>query len=230
MACDSHQDPSNRQGYLEKHVALGGILQMLQRLWLETDDYPSRRGSTMEFEIRHAPAAVYLRKAIHRFADDYPKQLEAYQLTTYEWELAEILLVFLMHVERCTKRFECNHTDPEIGMLPLVEKADPDYVFFAYDALYNHIEDVKGALASDTGLGALPCAAHLLGGLEGMEKSLKDYYTATTFPTLRRRHDPQSSMQTFDLLNNTWDPEDSEPYINGCRERFMQLLYGPCIW
>ena len=173
--------------------------------------------------------AVYLRKAIHRLADDYPKQLEAYQLTTYEWELAEILLVFLMPFKRCTKRFECNHTDPEIGMLPLVEKADSDYVFFAYDALYNHIEDVKGALASDTGLGALPCAAHLLGGLEGMEKSLKDYYTATTFPTAYGDAmilNPRCKLSIFST--DTWDPEDSDPYINGCRERFMADYYtGP---
>jgi len=65
--------------------------------------------------------AVYLRRAIHRLVDDHPRHLEAFRLTNYEWELAEILLVFLMPFKRCTKRFECNNENPEIGTVPVLE-------------------------------------------------------------------------------------------------------------
>jgi hypothetical protein len=62
--------------------------------------------------------AVYLRKAIHRLVDDNPKVLQGFQLTNYEWDLAEVLLVFLMPFKRCTKRFQCGNTNPEIGTHP----------------------------------------------------------------------------------------------------------------
>jgi hypothetical protein len=59
--------------------------------------------------------AVYLRKAIHRLVDDNYERLEEFRLSNYEWDLAEVLLVFLMPFKRCTKRFECSNTTPEIG-------------------------------------------------------------------------------------------------------------------
>jgi hypothetical protein len=50
-------------------------------------------------------------------------------------------LVFLTPFKRCTKCFECNNTNPEIGTAPGIT-TNSDYVFFAYDVLFNHIEDI----------------------------------------------------------------------------------------
>jgi hypothetical protein len=63
--------------------------------------------------------AVYLRKAIHRLVDDNPARLEEYRLSNQEWDMAEVLLLFLMPFKRCTKRFECSKTTPEIGTAPI---------------------------------------------------------------------------------------------------------------
>jgi hypothetical protein len=62
--------------------------------------------------------AVYLREAIHRLVDDNPKTLSVFRMSDYEWKLAEVLWVVLIPFKRCTKHFECNSTNPEIGMLP----------------------------------------------------------------------------------------------------------------
>jgi hypothetical protein len=62
-----------------------------------------------------------------------------------------------------------------------------------------------------------------------MEKSLKEYYTATSFPTVYGDAmilNPRCKLSI--CTTDTWDPEDAEPYINGCRERFMADYYtGP---
>ena len=36
-----------------------------------------------------------------------------------------------------------------------------DYIFFAYDTMYNHIDDVKASLDRPVGLGLLPCASYM---------------------------------------------------------------------
>ena len=67
---------------------------------------------------------LYLVKLINRFLNDC--ELEHLKLTTSEFEMAELLVVFLMPFKHCTKRFESNAEKPEI-----------DYVFFTYDSLFN---------------------------------------------------------------------------------------------
>ena len=93
---------------------------------------------------------VYLKCPICRYLDDHDAKLGQYRLTEAEWEQAEILLVFLMPFQYCTKRFECNIDSPEI-----------DYVFLTYDTMYNHIDDVKVALLRGTGLGLLSSAIYM---------------------------------------------------------------------
>ena len=117
--------------------------------------------------------AVYLRHPIRWYVDDYtaktkPETLkqkwEEMQITNGEWEQAEVLLMFLLPFKRCTARFECNNSSPEI-----------DYVFFAYNTMYDHMDDVKSKLESGTGIGALPCAKYMLDAIGEMEKVLKKY-------------------------------------------------------
>ena len=130
-------------------------------------DVPTRWSSNYDMGEQY----VYLAKPINRFLDDCG--LEHLKLTTSEFEMAELLVVFLMPFKRCTKRFECNAAEPEI-----------DYVFFAYDSLFNHIEDVKTALEGMTALAAIPSSSYLLDALYKMEEKLKIYYQKTKLPTV----------------------------------------------
>ena len=171
--------------------------------------------------------AVYLRRACHRLVDDFERSLGMFKLTDYEWELAEVLLVFLMPFRRCTKRFECGNTNPEIGKSVLDNANMSDYVFFAYDTMYNHIDDVKTALAEKTGIGSLQCAPHLVNALAAMEKTLQEYYTATKFPTIYGDAmilNPRCKLSIFET--ETWMDENADQYKGGCRRRFLYEYSG----
>ena len=102
--------------------------------------------------------AIYLKRPIRRYIHDVPGY-DDLVLSEAEWLQAEVMLIFLLPFQRCTSRFECNDTNPEV-----------DFVFFAYDSLYNHIEDVKEKLGATTSkLGALPCAGPMREAIEAME-------------------------------------------------------------
>ena len=60
-------------------------------------DVPTRWSSTYDMGQQY----VYLVKPINRFLDDC--ELEHLKLTTSEFEMAELLVVFLMPFKRCTK-------------------------------------------------------------------------------------------------------------------------------
>jgi len=116
---------------------------------------------------------IYLKRPIRRYVDDLGNPFEQLMLTERERQQAEVLLLFLLPFQRCTSRFESNNTTPKI-----------DYVFFTYDTLYNHIDDVKDKLHSGPGLGAPPCAPFMLTVIEQMETVLHKYYEKTHFPTV----------------------------------------------
>ena len=139
------------------------------------------------------------------------------QLSEEEWEKVEVLLVFLLPFKRCTSRFECNRSYTEI-----------DYVFFAYDTMYNHIDDVKAKLMSGSGIGTLSCARYFLKSIEDMETILKRYYSKTQFPTVYGDGmilNPQTKLVIFN--EDTWEDTTSEEYSNACRRRFIQEYDNP---
>ena len=92
--------------------------------------------------------------------------------------------------------------------------------------MFNHIEDVKGALNSQEGLGALPCPSHLLTGLKAMGTSLRQYYGTTSLPTVYGDAmilNPRCKLSIFETA--TWDAEQGQAYSDACRERFMAEYY-----
>ena len=125
--------------------------------------------------------AVYLRKAIARFLtqlsledndrrDCLPFQ-ERCAMSNQEWDLVEVLYVFLIPFKRVTMRFE-NHTkNPEI-----------DYIYFAYDRMFNHIEDILFSLRNHRALGRLRSAKVFIQALENMRVKLNGYYDKTKVP------------------------------------------------
>jgi len=94
---------------------------------------------------------IYLKRPIRRYVNDLRDTFEQLMLIEREWQQAEVLLLFLLPFQRCTSGFESNNTTSEI-----------DYVFFAYNTLYNHIDDVKDKLRSGSSLGELPYALFML--------------------------------------------------------------------
>jgi len=156
--------------------------------------------------------SIYLKRPIRKYVDDLGDTSEQLVLTEREWQQAEVLLLFLLPFQRCTSRFESNNTTPEI-----------DYVFFAYDTLYNHIDDVKDKLRSGSGLGVLPSARFMLMAIEQMENVLRKYYEKTRFPTIYGDAmilNPRAKLSIFD--EETWKDTSAEEYSSGCRKRFVE--------
>jgi hAT family C-terminal dimerisation region len=160
---------------------------------------------------------IYLRRPICRYLDDFEEALGDLRLMPEEWDQAEILLFFLMPFKRCTKRFECSHTEPEI-----------EYTFYAYNTMYNHIDDVKDALKLKPGLGSIPSAPFMLAAILAMEETLKIYYDQTKIPTVYGDAmilDPRSKLSLFD--EDTWKDVDRNIYVDGCRNRFLNNYASP---
>ena len=167
--------------------------------------------------FRMLEQSIFLRRAIHRYIDDLARskrpgdrELSDLKLTDDEWEQAEVLLIFLLPFKRCTTRFECDKSSPEI-----------DYVFFAYDSMYNHIDDVKRALQSETSIGNLACSEYMLNAISNMEDTLKRYYSKTEFPTVYGDGmilNPRCKLSLFE--EESWDDEDAQEYISRARLRF----------
>ena len=166
--------------------------------------------------------ALYLRRPIHRYVDDCIAKASSdrlkrpwmeMQLSNAEWEQAEVLLMFLLPFKRCTARFECNSEYTEI-----------DYVFFAYNTMYDHIDDVKAKLESNTGIGTLPCAKYMLKAIGEMEVVLKKYYEKTVFPTVYADGmilNPRTKLIIFE--DPSWEDTSAEEYSNACRRRFVEM-------
>ena len=169
-------------------------------------DVPTRWSSSYDMGEQY----VYLAKPVNRFLDDCG--LEHLKLTASQFEMTELLIVFLMPFKRCTKRFECNANEPEI-----------DYVFFTYNSLFNHIDDVKTALEGATALAAIPSSPYLLDALCSMEEKLKIYYKKTELPTVYGDAmilNPRCKLSLFET--DTWSEDDARKYSDGCRQRFLR--------
>ena len=126
--------------------------------------------------------AIYLRKPISHFftqlsLEDHSNDRNsvAYHehcaMTNQEWDLVEVLYVFLIPFKRVTMRFENNTKNPEI-----------DYIYYAYDRMFNHIEDVLFSLRTPRALGRLPSAKVFVQALEDMRSKLNGYYDKTKVP------------------------------------------------
>lgn len=163
--------------------------------------------------MRMLEAAIYLRRAVNRFLmdiDDNSDLSSRCSLTDAEWELIEIVYAFLIPFKRVTKRFESNQQNPEI-----------DYLFFAYDRMFNHIDDVLSSLRSRRGLGALPCASVLIDALKKMEKKLTEHYTKTSIPSVYGDAMILNPRCKFSIFNEeTWSDVDPDQYSRACRRRF----------
>jgi len=152
---------------------------------------------------------LYLKKPIRRFVQEHAPHLH---MKDSWWEYMEIICAFLMPFYRCTKRFENNESQPEI-----------DYVFFAYNTMYDHVDDVKEAIMQKRSIGSYRIATSMAPALLELEATLKKYYEKTSFPTVYGDAmilNPRCKLSIFD--DSTWSDTDVNMYTNGCRHRFLQ--------
>jgi hypothetical protein len=169
-------------------------------------------------------ASIYMRKPITRFLFELVNGSDINESNTtfydrchmsdQEWDLAEVLYVFLLPFKRVTPRFESNKHNPEI-----------DYMFFAYDRMFNHIEDVLYSLRRSDALGSLECAPTFITALEKMKAKLQEYYDKTKIPFVYADAmilNPCCKLSIFS--EETWADLDPKEYSDQCRERF-QLEY-----
>jgi hypothetical protein len=142
---------------------------------------------------------------------DKEAEIVKYQLFEEEWELTEILLLFLLPFKRCSDCFKCNNTYTEI-----------DYVFFAYDTLFNHIDDVKDRLTSDVSLGSLSCAPFILTAVEKMRLLLVKYYERMEVPSVYIDEmilNPRMKMIIFE--EDSWSDINAAEYQAQSRQQFQ---------
>lgn len=159
--------------------------------------------------------AIYLRRPLRRYVDDAnfkPQERHLYELSDEQWDLAEFLLLFLMPFQRCTERFECNESNTEI-----------DYVFFAYDTLYNHLDDVEEKLKSGSGIGALSCAPFMLSTMQKMKDTLSKYYSRTEIQTVyvdAMILNPRTKLVIAE--EESWSDINVDAYRAASRRRFVE--------
>jgi len=159
--------------------------------------------------------AIYLRRPLRRYVDDAnfkPQEKHLYELSDDQWDLAEFLLLFLMPFQRCTERFECNESNTEI-----------DYVFFAYDTLYNHLDDVEEKLRSGTGIGSLSCAPFMLSTMGKMKDTLSKYYSRTEIQTVyvdAMILNPRTKLVIAE--EESWSDINVDEYRMASRRRFVE--------
>ena len=156
--------------------------------------------------------AVYLREALEKFVGLHIDDLSEHRLTEQEWGVAEQLLMILMPFQRCTKRFETNSRSSEV-----------DYVFFGYDMMFNHLEDVDAALQRSKS----PTAKILLTAIDAALGVLRNYYHKTTMPFVYADAmilNPRVKLSIFNT--DSWSDEDPEDYKSACRRRFTDEYLG----
>jgi len=67
-----------------------------------------------------------------------------------------------------------------------MQAAEIDYMLFAYDRMFNHIEDVLFPLGTPMALGSLECATVFTAALVKMKAKLQEYHDKTNIPFFGR--------------------------------------------
>jgi hypothetical protein len=81
---------------------------------------------------------IYLRLALEAFSRLHSDSLKDHTLTDNEWDIADSVYLLLTPFQRCTTRFENSRT------------TEVDYVFYAYESMFEHLDDVKSYLTKST--------------------------------------------------------------------------------
>src|ERR1700689_1466483 len=153
--------------------------------------------------------ATYPCEALDKFVGLHMHDLSKHRLSDQEWGVAEQLFMILMPFQQCTNRFESNSCSSKV-----------DYVFFGYDVMFNHLEDVDATLQRSRShtvsfLRTAICKALAV---------LRHYYNkTTTMPFLYADAmilNPRVKLCIFNT--DGWSDEDPEFYKASCHRRFTE--------
>ncbi len=154
--------------------------------------------------MRMLETAIYLDHLINHFLmdlDDNEDLSSQYSRTDTEWELAEVFYVFLISFKHVIIRFQNNQ-----------EKSGINYLFFVYDRMFNHIDNVFSSLRSSE------C---FVNALMKMERKLSEYYNKMNLYFVYDDAMILNFHCKFSIFNEeTWFDVDSDQYSRACRRRF----------
>lgn len=166
-------------------------------------DVPTRWNSTHRMLER----ILYLRKAIDRYVLDHQPELKT--VTERNWELLELLCAFLWPFKNCTEALEST------------KKPEVDRVYWAYNRMFNEIEDLKATLGRREAR-RQPWSKELIVALEQMETKLSKYYERTGAPSVyvdAMLLNPKIKLSGFS--GPEWERNDAEGYRLEARARYM---------
>jgi len=167
-------------------------------------DVPTRWNSTHRMMER----VIYLHKAIDRYVLDNTGDLTI--ITKKEWELVELLCAFLWPFKHCTDALEATR------------KPEVDRVFWAYNRMFNEIDDFKATLERRQAR-RQPWSGVLLTALEGMSAKLRKYYKRTESPSVyvdAMVLHPRMKAAIFE--GNDWDEGDADKYRAEVKARYLE--------
>jgi hAT family C-terminal dimerisation region len=153
---------------------------------------------------------IYLRPALEAFCRLHSDTLKDHTLTDNEWAIAEAVYLLLTPFQRCTTRFENNSRTTEV-----------DYVFFAYDSMFDHLEDVKSFLTKSTATWAPRLQTAIDAGID----KLRFYHDKTT--SLSHIYadamilNPRVKLSYFNGLDDDWGDKDAATYLSETRDRYQ---------
>lgn len=148
---------------------------------------------------------IFLRKAVHRYAENHP---DLQTLSDKEWELMELLCAFLWPFKNCTDCLQ-GTTKPEV-----------DRVFWAYNRMFNEIDDFRDTLERRE-VKRQPWTAELKTALTLMENRLRKYYQKTESPAVyvdAMILHPKIKLAMFKTAE--WNSGDAEVYRKESKDRY----------
>ena len=167
-------------------------------------DVPTRWNSTHRMLER----VLYLRKAVNHYILDHDEELTP--VTEKQWELLELLCAFLWPFKNCTDALEST------------KKPEVDRVYWAYNRMFNEIDDLKATLARREGR-RQNWSKELLVALVEMQEKLKKYYKKTGAPSVyvdAMILNPKIKLSGF--KGPEWETVDAETYRQQARTRYME--------
>ena len=110
----------------------------------------------------------------------------------------KVLLIFLLSFKWYITLFKCDKSSFEI-----------DYIFFIYDSIYNHIDDIKKTLQFEMNIDNFACSKYMLKTISNMKETLKHYYLKTEFSTIYDDEMIFNSHCKFSLFEEKfWEDEN----------------------
>jgi hypothetical protein len=158
---------------------------------------------------------LYLRKAVDRYVLENQSELDT--VTEKQWETLELLCGFLWPFKNCTDALEST------------KKPEVDRVYWAYNRMFNDIDDFRATLERREARNQAS-GSELLEALVGMEFKLRKYYEKSGAPSIyvdAMILNPKVKLSGF--RGPEWEATDAEEYRQQAQARYMKSYANRAI-